>query len=108
MATAVFHLPDGTSRTLDLPLGASLMEAAREHSVDGIVADCGGGAICGTCHVVVHPQWFPKLEAANNTELALVEFAPESCPTSRLSCQLVMTAERDGIEVTVPSEQIPY
>ena len=83
MATAVFHLPDGTSRTLDLPLGASLMEAA-------------------------HPQWFPKLEADNNTELALVEFAPESCPTSRLSCQLVMTAELDGIEVTVPSEQIPY
>ena len=108
MATAVFHLPDGTSRTLDLPLGASLMEAVRELSVDAIVADYAGGDICGTCHVVVHPQWFPKLEAANNTELALVEFAPESCPTSRLSCQLVMTAELDGIEVTVPSEQIPY
>lgn len=106
MATAIFHMADGLARALDVPAGASLMEAARENALAGIVAECGGGAICGTCHVIVHEPWFARLPAAGATELALVEFAPESCPTSRLACQLLMSPELDGIEVTVPSEQI--
>lgn len=106
MARVIFHLADGSSRLLEVSAGISLMEVARDHNVPGIVAECGGGAICGTCHVIVGAPWFDKLEAAQGTELALIEFAPESCPTSRLSCQVVVRDDLDGIEITVPSEQI--
>lgn len=106
MPTAIFHMADGSARALDVPHGTSLMEAAREHALEGIVAECGGGAICGTCHVIVREPWFDKLPAATPSELALVEFAPESAPTSRLSCQLVMNEALDGIEVDVPTEQL--
>ncbi len=84
------------------------MEAARENQVAGIVAECGGGAICGTCHVIVDAAWIGKLESPGATELALIEFAPESGPYSRLACQIIMEESLDGIEVTVPSEQLQF
>jgi len=106
MIRASFNLPDGTQRKLEITPGMSLMEAARENEVAGIVAECGGGAICGTCHVIVGAAWIDKLEAPGFTELALVGFAPESGPHSRLACQIIMDESLDGIEVTVPSEQL--
>ncbi len=106
MALASFILADGSTQRLEVDPGVSLMEAARDHGIAGIVAECGGGAICGTCHVIVGAAWFDKLPAPDGTEQALVEFAPGSGPCSRLSCQIIMDDTLDGIEVTVPSEQL--
>ena len=106
MAKASFIQGDGTQRRVDIAPGMSLMEAARENDIVGIVAECGGGAICGTCHVIVGAAWIDKLEVPGVTELALVEFAPESGPCSRLACQIILDESLDGIEVTVPSEQL--
>jgi 2Fe-2S ferredoxin len=106
MALASFILADGSTTQLQVDPGVSLMEAARDEGLPGIVAECGGGAICGTCHVIVAPAWFDRLPPPDATERALVEFAPESDPCSRLSCQIIMDDTLDGIEVTVPSEQL--
>ncbi|ARP88546.1 2Fe-2S iron-sulfur cluster-binding protein [Bordetella genomosp. 9] len=106
MPVAIFELPDGTEHTAEVPEDWSLMEAARRDGVEGIVAECGGGAICGTCHVLVHEEWLARLEPASPTEAALLEVVPERSHASRLSCQLIMKAELDGIRVRVPSEQL--
>lgn len=102
-----FHLADRSSRVVPIEVGSSLMEGARHHGVEGIVADCGGGAICGTCHVIVDPAWSESFDPPEMTERALIEFVPESSPTSRLSCQLVLREDHEGLEVNVPSEQLP-
>lgn len=106
MARVVFKQADGTQQELDVAPGVSLMEAARENLIAGIVAECGGGAICGTCHVIVDTAWMDKLEAPSPSELALVEFVPESGPCSRLACQIIMDDSLDGIEVAMPCEQL--
>lgn len=106
MAKAVFELPDGTACSVDVPTDWSLMEAARRDGIEGIVAECGGGAICGTCHVQVGEPWFDLLEPAGMSEQALLEIVPEHCPTSRLACQIIMTDTLDGIQVRVPAEQL--
>ncbi len=108
MRSAVFTLPNGTEQTLEVPDDWSLMEAARRDGLEGIVAECGGGAICGTCHVLVEAQWFARLEPAGASEEALLEIVPERAPTSRLSCQVIMAPELDGICVSVPSEQLAF
>ncbi|MFC4278529.1 2Fe-2S iron-sulfur cluster-binding protein [Achromobacter aloeverae] len=106
MPVAVFELPDGAEQTLDVPEDWSLMEAARRDGLQGIVAECGGGAICGTCHVQVGAEWYARLEAPGIAEEALLEVVPERCPTSRLSCQVIMTQGLDGIRVRVPATQL--
>lgn len=106
MPAAVFELPDGTEQVLDVPEDWSLMEAARRDGITGIVAECGGGAICGTCHIEVEAKWYAQLEPAGLSEDALLEIVPERSPTSRLSCQVIMTPELNGIRVRVPAEQL--
>lgn len=81
------------------------MEAARQQDVPGIVAECGGGAICSTCHVRVHRDWLAITGESTEVEKMLLELAPESDETSRLSCQITVTEEMDGLVVYVPSEQ---
>lgn len=106
MPSAVFELPDGAELVLDVPDDWSLMEAARRDGLEGIVAECGGGAICGTCHVQVGAAWFDRLDPPGMAEEALLEVVPERCATSRLSCQVIMTPALDGIRLRVPSEQL--
>ena len=106
MAEAIFELPDGSTQTLDVPPDWSLMEAARRDGLEGIVAECGGGAICGTCHVQIGEPWFALIEPAGASEQALLEVVPESCPTSRLACQVIMTDALAGIRVRIPTEQL--
>ena len=107
--TVFLDRPDGVRLTVAGRAGRSLMRAAQAAGVEGIAADCGGVRSCATCHVLVAPEWAARLPPPEPDELAMLEMtaAPHEA-TSRLSCQLVMTAELDGIEVTVPSEQIPY
>jgi 2Fe-2S ferredoxin len=81
------------------------MEAARQHGVDGIVAQCGGACACATCHVYVAPAWLAKLPPRDEMEGAMLENAWEPHENSRLSCQIPVTAALDGLEVTVPERQ---
>jgi 2Fe-2S ferredoxin len=107
MPRVIFTLPEGGERTLEIPAGLSVMEGARDKDgLGGIVAECGGGAICGTCHVQVDAQWYARVGEPEGTEAALLEMVPERCETSRLSCQIILADELDGLRVRVPSEQI--
>jgi 2Fe-2S ferredoxin len=99
--------PDGSRDVLDVPVGTSIMQGAILNSIDGIVAECGGSAMCATCHVYVEPQDLgrtPKMEDAENEMLEFT--ACERRPNSRLSCQLVVSPEMDGLVVHLPDTQV--
>jgi 2Fe-2S ferredoxin len=95
----------GGRREIDAPVGITLMEAAREHGVQGIVAQCGGACACATCHVYVDPSWLARLVPPEDMEQGMLESAWEPRRNSRLSCQIHMTPDLDGLEVTVPRRQ---
>jgi ferredoxin, 2Fe-2S len=101
----VFTEPGGARREIDAPLGITLMEAARQQGVRGVVAQCGGACACATCHVYVDPAWLARLEPREEMEEGMLETAWEPRDNSRLSCQIPITAELDGLEVTVPEQQ---
>ena len=105
MARIIFIEPDGHRREIDAPLGITLMEAARQHGVQGVIAQCGGACACATCHVYVDPAWLARLEPREDMEEAMLENAWEPRDNSRLSCQIHVTAEMDGLQVTVPRRQ---
>lgn len=102
---AVFIQPDGQSQTIAIAEGWSLMEGAVKHLVPGIDADCGGACSCATCQVHVAEPWAAMLPAKSEMEETMLDFAPDVRPESRLSCQLRMTAQLDGIVLRVPRTQ---
>ena len=92
----------GETRTFDtVDEGLSLMEVAKANGVEGIFGDCGGGCSCATCHVYVAAEWMEKVGQPDDIELDMLDMAAEPQANSRLSCQIKMSAELDGIEVTV-------
>jgi 2Fe-2S ferredoxin len=103
MPSIIFEQPDGSRRTVDAPSGTSVMKAAVATGVPGILAECGGQAMCATCHVYV--QGDPNLPAVSDEEDEMLDcaFAPR-LPSSRLSCQLEVVPEMDGLVVTVAGE----
>jgi 2Fe-2S ferredoxin len=105
MPKIIFIKPDGVRRETTAPAGVSLMEVARQNSVRGIASDCGGACACATCHVYILPPWLERLEPPDEMEEGMLEIASEPRPNSRLSCQIQITAELDGLEVGVPEEQ---
>jgi 2Fe-2S ferredoxin len=105
MPKIVFIEPGGARREIDAPAGITLMEAARQHGVRGVVAQCGGACACATCHVYLDPSWFAKLEPPEEMEEGMLENAWEPRDNSRLSCQIQITADLDGLQVTVPEQQ---
>jgi 2Fe-2S ferredoxin len=105
MPKVVFIEPGGIRRALDAPVGITLMEAARQNGVRGVVAQCGGACACATCHVYIDPTWLGRLEPAEDMEQGMLESAWEPHGNSRLSCQIHITADLDGLQVTVPSQQ---
>jgi 2Fe-2S ferredoxin len=105
MPKVIFNQLSGLRREIDEPAGITLMEAAVSNGVDGIVAQCGGACACATCHVYVAPQWFDQLAPREDMEEAMLEIAWEPRATSRLSCQIHLSAALDGLEVTVPERQ---
>jgi len=105
MPTIVFVQPDGVRREIEAPVGITLMEAARQNNVPGVVAQCGGACACATCHVYIERSWLSKLEPPEDMEEGMLETAWEPRDNSRLSCQVHVTAQIDGLEVTVPSKQ---
>ncbi|NKY36393.1 (2Fe-2S)-binding protein [Nocardia speluncae] len=103
----VFNYKTGMpSVSLDIDEGLTVMEGARQEGVEGIVAECGGGAICGTCHVIVDSEWFDRCGPLDPTEEVLLGLNPERAATSRLACQIEAGPELDGISVTVPENQV--
>jgi len=97
---------DGKQTTLDVELGTSVMQAATLNGIDGIVAECGGSCMCATCHVYVREDQLALTSAMEPDEDAMLEgTASERRANSRLSCQLVVSAEMDGLVVTMPETQ---
>ena len=96
---------DGNETTVDAKEGMSVMQTAVNNGVDGIVAECGGACSCATCHVYVDEGWFDKLPEAQNMEKEMLDFVMSPQPTSRLSCQIKVTAELDGLVVNTPESQ---
>ena len=106
MPDITFILADGSERGLEAPEGVSVMAAATGAGVPGIVAECGGSAMCATCHVYVDETWADKIPAPLANELEMLECtAAERGPTSRLSCQIKLTAALQGLMVRIPQRQ---
>jgi 2Fe-2S ferredoxin len=106
MPVITFILPDGQQRVLDAPEGASVMQVATGANLRGIVAECGGSAMCATCHVYVDPAWVDRLPAPLGNELEMLECtSAERLPNSRLSCQIKIDASLHGLLVRLPERQ---
>ncbi|MDE2181769.1 MAG: 2Fe-2S iron-sulfur cluster binding domain-containing protein [Alphaproteobacteria bacterium] len=97
--------PNGMERDVDVPVGWSVMEGAVKNLVPGIDADCGGACACATCHVYVEPEWLDKIPPKQDMEETMLDFAQDVKPNSRLSCQIQVTAELDGMVIRTPKEQ---
>ena len=95
----------GNSKTVDVENGLSVMEGAIQNDVPGIDADCGGSMACATCHVYVEEKWLDKLSKAEDGEIDMIDMAFEPKKNSRLSCQLIVTNELNGLKVTTPKKQ---
>lgn len=108
MTTITVHLveADATRHALAAPVGQSLMRAAVAAGIDAIKADCGGVMTCATCHVYVDAAWIDRLPAPSLDEQAMLEMtAAERAPTSRLSCQIALACDLEGLTVTTPDTQ---
>ncbi|WP_420395209.1 2Fe-2S iron-sulfur cluster-binding protein [Nioella sp.] len=107
MPRLTFIASQGTSRTVDARIGDSAMQTALAHGIDGITAECGGAMACATCHVHVADKWADRVGPAEDTEADMLEFAASTVtPTSRLSCQITVTEELDGLVLHLPDTQI--
>ncbi len=95
----------GAALTVDGDDGSTVMEAAIKNGVPGIEAECGGACACATCHVYVDEAWMEKAGVASPMEQDMLDFAYDVRPTSRLSCQIKVTEELDGLVVTTPERQ---
>ncbi len=96
---------NGKEHTIEVPVGQTVMEGAVKHAIPGIDADCGGACACATCHVYVDAAWTEKTGAPGGMEQSMLDFANEVQPTSRLSCQIKVTGELDGLVVRMPGSQ---
>ena len=105
MAKITYIDPQGNSKTFEVENGLSVMEGAIQNDVPGIDADCGGSMACATCHVYVEEKWLNKLPNAEEGEVDMIDMAFEPKKNSRLSCQLIVSDEIDGLEVTTPAKQ---
>ena len=101
--TYIEHI--GKSHTIDIPKGLSDMEGAIQNNIPGIDADCGGSMACATCHVYVKEEWFDKLPKKEDGEEDMLDMAYEPKKNSRLSCQLTVSEELEGLVVKLPEKQ---
>ena len=96
---------NGTEHVVDTANGESIMAAATGNLVPGIDADCGGECSCATCHVLIDADWQAKLEPRSDQEESMLDLNPDRTAESRLSCQIKMSDELDGIVVNLPEFQ---
>ncbi len=95
----------GTLRTVDVEAGATVMEAAIRNTIPGIEAECGGACACATCHVYVDAPWGEKVGAPTPMEEDMLDFGFDVRPNSRLSCQIKVTDELEGLSLSTPERQ---
>ena len=95
----------GTTRTVNVEAGATVMEAAIRNAIPGIEAECGGACACATCHVYVDAPWGEKVGAPTPMEEDMLDFGFDVRPNSRLSCQIKITDELEGLSLSTPERQ---
>ena len=105
MAKITYITHDNQNHTIDVQNGLTVMEGAVQNDIPGIDADCGGGMACATCHVYVKESWLDKLPKKEDGEEDMLDMAFEPKTNSRLSCQLIVSDELDGLIVNIPSKQ---
>ena len=105
MAKIIYITRDNQKHIVEVQNGLTVMEGAVQNDVPGIDADCGGGMACATCHVYVKEDWFNKLPKKEDGEEDMLDMAFEPKTNSRLSCQIIVSDEIDGLEVSIPSKQ---
>src|SRR4051794_6956645 len=96
---------DGTSRSVEAEIGSTVMETAIKNAIPGIVAECGGACACATCHVYVDEAFMSLVGDPQPMEEDMLDFAYDVRPNSRLSCQIRMREDLDGLTVTTPEKQ---
>ena len=106
MPRVIFVQPDGTKQTIEVPIGSTGMDAARSHAIRGLRGECGGEALCSTCHCYVDEEWLARVPPRDPREANLIDFVWEPREASRLSCQLLITDALDGLVLHVPAYQI--
>ena len=105
MTKITYNTHDSKIHTIDVQNGLTVMEGAVQNDIPGIDADCGGGMACATCHVYVKEDWFDKLSKKEDGEEDMLDMAFEPNKFSRLSCQVLVSDELDGLTVSLPSKQ---
>ena len=105
MANITYILADGSARTVAAKPGMSVMDAARQADIPGIEAECGGACACATCHVYVDEAWRAKVGEPSPMEEDMLDFGYDVRPNSRLSCQIKVSDELDGLVVRTPEKQ---
>ena len=105
MPKIIYIESNGKNHSIEVANGLSVMEGAVQNNIPGIDADCGGSMACATCHVYVKEEWFNKLPKKEDGEEDMLDMAFEPKKNSRLSCQIIVSDELDGLIVTTPSKQ---
>jgi 2Fe-2S ferredoxin len=105
MAKIIYIEHNGTEHCVDVEQDYSVMEGAVNNAIPGIDADCGGQCACATCHVFVDPAWSDRVGTPNDMERSMLEFTDGLTPQSRLSCQIKVSAELEGLIVRLPKSQ---
>jgi ferredoxin, 2Fe-2S len=105
MITLTFIDSEGTPRQIQAEEGSTLMEAAVKNGIPGIVAECGGACACATCHIYIHDEWQDRVSPPGDMEEGMLDFAFDTRSTSRLSCQIRLRTELDGLIVHTPAFQ---
>ena len=106
MPKIIYIEHSGKSHTIEVANGLSVMEGAVQNNIPGIDADCGGSMACATCHVYVKEEWFNKLPKKEDGEEDMLDMAFEPKKNSRLSCQLMISDQLDGLVVNLPEKQV--
>ena len=105
MTKVIYKDFEGNSKTINVENGLSVMEGAVQNDIPGIDADCGGAMACATCHVYVKDEWFNKIPKAEDAEVDMIDMAYEPKKNSRLSCQLMVSDELEGLTIITPEKQ---
>ena len=95
----------GNKKSVEVDTGLSVMEGAIQNNIPGIDADCGGSMACATCHVYVEEKWLDKIPKAEDAEIDMIDMAHEPKKNSRLSCQIIISNDLDGITLITPEKQ---
>jgi 2Fe-2S ferredoxin len=106
MAKITYVESNGTEHVLEIATGVSIMQGAINNNVQGIIAECGGGCSCATCHVYIDEAWIAKLGKKSEIEGDMLDAVCDLQPNSRLSCQIEITDALDGLIVRMPAKQV--